>query len=48
MGTNIILRGVGRAENLKLCFYGERVVGLLTGVLGKNRGKGKGVAEYIF
>ena len=24
------------------------MVGLLTGVLGKNRGKGKGGAEYIF
>ena len=48
MGTHIILRGLGRAENQKLYFHGERVVGLLTGVLGKNQGKGKGGAEYIF
>ena len=35
MGTNIILRGLGRAENLKLYFHGERAVGLFTGVLGR-------------
>ena len=44
----ILYRVLGSKEILKLCFHGERVVGLLTGVLGKNRGKGKGGAEYIF
>ena len=35
MGTNIIFRGLGRAENLKLYFHWERAVGLFTGVLGR-------------
>ena len=39
MGTNIILRGLGRAENLKLYFHGERVVGLFTGVFGGKKSK---------
>ena len=42
MGTNTILRGLGRAENLKLFVRGESALGLL-----KSRGKGKAGVEYI-
>jgi len=46
VGTNTIFRGVWRAENLKLYFHRKSALGLFTGVLGKNGGKGKGGAEY--